>query len=154
MRRFRTSITLISATVLAAACASIISGTSENVSVTSDPLGATVLLEPGGLKFTTPVTLPLKRKDAPYLLTFTLAGYKPYETYIHTTTNNWVWGNLLLGGLIGLAVDFSNGAATALTPKQVQANLEKVDVHTRGNSGDTVLVFASDGRLLATVILE
>ncbi len=40
-------------------------------------------------------------------------------------TNGWVWGNIVFGGLIGLAIDASTGGMYKLTPEQVSAELRK-----------------------------
>ena len=39
--------------------------------------------------------------------------------------NNCVWGNILIGGIIGLVIDMSNGSVNELQPKDVHFNFEK-----------------------------
>ena len=52
-----------------------------------------------------------------------LAGYKPYETTLTRKVSGWVWGNIVFGGLIGLAVDAISGGLYNLTPEQVSGTL-------------------------------
>jgi len=37
--------------------------------------------------------------------------------------SGWVWGNLAIGGLIGLAVDAISGGMYKLTPEQISASM-------------------------------
>ena len=52
-----------------------------------------------------------------------LAGYQPYETTVTHSVSGWVWGNIVIGGLIGLAVDAISGGLYKLTPEQVSATM-------------------------------
>ena len=51
------------------------------------------------------------------------AGYQPYEMVFSRSTSGWVWGNIVFGGLIGLAVDAITGGLYKLSPELVQASL-------------------------------
>jgi hypothetical protein len=57
-----------------------------------------------------------------------LDGYQPYETVLTRKTSGWVAGNIVLGGLIGLAIDFATGGAYILSPEQINAELEKSSI--------------------------
>jgi hypothetical protein len=70
----------------------------------------------------TPETVSLARKRE-YVVHIALDGYKEAQIPLEHGTNGWVWGNLLCGGLIGLIVDFSTGAAYKLEPDQVHLEL-------------------------------
>lgn len=93
--------------------------------VSSSPSGATVKVEPGAFEANTPTVLTLDRKNAPYVLTFQLDGYSTRQFAIGASINEWVWGNILIGGLIGFAVDHSTGAATELSPTKIHVDLRK-----------------------------
>lgn len=157
MRKRRTVAKLVVvATITALAtssCATIISGSTQKIAVTSMPDGATVTSTPGNFQVTTPAQLALRRKDGPYTLKFEKAGYQPYEVRLSTDTNGWLFGNLLIGGLIGIVIDMNTGAAEKLTPERVHANLTQVKLGLRGSTDDTVIVFAADGSLLAAITL-
>ena len=77
----------------------------------------------------TPVTLTLKRgagyfKSEVYTLAFNKEGYAPQQLTITGSTSGWYFGNILLGGLIGmLAVDPVTGAMYSL-PKSVSATMQ------------------------------
>jgi len=112
-------------------CASIMGGgTKQNVQISSTPAAAKVKVERSGVmgrvepvwEGTTPATVTLKRKSE-YLVTVTLEGYKPTEVTLEHGTNGWVWGNLICGGIIGLIIDFTNGAAKKLVPDEVNVQL-------------------------------
>jgi len=137
----------------ALSCASIVSGTTQEIEVTSVPPGARVTAEPGDLSVRTPDVLKLRRKEAPYRLTFSMDGYEPYSVTIASNTNGWVWGNLIIGGLIGIVVDYSTGAAEALSPKQVHANLIENRVSSEADD-QALYVFSEEGRLMAVLQLE
>ena len=103
-------------------CASIVNGTKQDIRINSDPTGAQVSIN--GVKYTTPAVIKLKR-GSNHSLTFTKEGYEPVTLKIDKKFNSWVLGNLIFGGVIGLIVDFSNGAAYKLSPEQVNAKLNK-----------------------------
>lgn len=103
-------------------CASIINGTKQDIRINSDPTGAQVSID--GIKYTTPVVVKLKRGKNHSLL-FTKEGYKPVTMKIDKELNAWVLGNLIFGGVIGIIIDFADGAAYKLSPKQVNAKLNK-----------------------------
>ena len=103
------------------ACASILHGSSQEVGIASQPSGATVTVDNQALG-TTPVVAKLKRKDK-HFIAVTMDGYQPFELTTTRSTSGWVWGNIVFGGLIGLAVDLSTGGAYKVNPAQVSAQL-------------------------------
>lgn len=62
--------------LLLCGCATIMTGTADEVSLTSEPSGATVRIQPGLEEVRTPARLTLLRKDGPYLLSFELDSYE------------------------------------------------------------------------------
>jgi len=112
---------LASAVVLA--CATIMHGSSQEVGISSQPTGATITVDgqPAG---NTPVTAKLSRKDI-HRVAITLTGYQPFEITTTRKTSGWVWGNILFGGLIGLAVDAISGGLYDVRPEQIPAQLSK-----------------------------
>jgi hypothetical protein len=112
---------LAAVAALICSCASIMHGTHQDVGISSNPTGAAVSVD-GLLKGNTPVIANLTRKDN-HIVRIELAGYKPYETTLTRSVSGWVWGNILLGGLIGLAVDAISGGLYNLTPEQVSGQL-------------------------------
>jgi hypothetical protein len=109
------------ASLAVAACASIIHGTRQDVGISSSPSAALVTVDRIQTG-TTPVVAHLTRKDN-HIVRIELAGYKPYETTLTRKVSGWVWGNIVFGGLIGLAVDAISGGLYNLTPEQVSGTL-------------------------------
>ena len=114
-------IAAIIAVATLSACASIMHGTSQDVGISSSPTTATVTLDNqhGGV---TPFIAHLSRKDH-HVVKLTLAGYAPAEMTLTRKTSGWVWGNIVFGGLIGLAVDAITGGLYNLTPEQLTSTL-------------------------------
>ena len=53
-----------------------------------------------------------------------LAGYQATEVALTPRMSGWYWGNLLIGGLIGmLAVDPATGAMWSITPEKIEQKL-------------------------------
>lgn len=120
MRRF-----IVAAAVACSlsACATVVHGTRQHVSVTSTPRGATVFVDDQQLGVT-PVTLKLSRDDH-HRVRLELEGYEPYEVLLTRHVSGWVWGNLVYGGIPGLAIDAISGAMYRLKPDSVDATLTR-----------------------------
>lgn len=105
-------------------CASIIHGTQQDVGLSSSPTSAKVTVN-GRTLGQTPVVAKLARKDN-HVVKFELDGYAPTEMTLTRGVSGWVWGNIVFGGVIGLAVDAMTGGLYKLTPEQLNAQLGKV----------------------------
>lgn len=102
-------------------CATIMNGTTQKIGISSSPTGANVSVDnqPRGM---TPLFVDLKRKDT-HLVRMEKSGFDVFETAITRHTSGWVWGNIIFGGLIGLAVDAISGGIHRLEPEQIHATL-------------------------------
>ena len=120
------------------ACASIVHGSKQDVSFSSSPTGATVFVDNQELGVT-PVTLKLTRKDH-HFVRLEMAGYLPYETMLTRGVSGWVWGNVVVGGIPGLAIDAITGALYRLTPETVEATLVPRRSSLAPASGDALQV--------------
>ena len=106
-------------------CATIMNGRKEMVPIKTNPEGATA--EINGHKCTTPCSIELTRGHN-YVLRITKKGYKSKKVDLFgKSADGWLWGNLLLGGIIGLGVDYGTGAAYDFEPEFVFKDLEPVD---------------------------
>ena len=112
-----------------AACASIMHGAHQDVGISSSPTNAKVNVDNMPLG-NTPVVANLKRGDN-HLVKIELPGYAPFEATLTKKVSGWVWGNIVLGGLIGLAVDAITGGLYNLTPEQISGTLAKQSASTR-----------------------
>lgn len=127
-----------------AACASIMHGTSQDVGISSSPTAATVTLD-NQAAGQTPYIAHLSRKDN-HVVKLTLPGYAPAEMTVTRKTSGWVWGNIVFGGLIGLAVDAMTGGLYNLTPEQLSATLasQKASIAPTKDGIFIVLVHQAD----------
>jgi len=110
---------------LIAGCATIIHGTRQNIAVSSVPSGARVIVK-GVHMATTPAVIELKRNESNIILRFEKEGYEPVEVALNRSVDGWIAGNIIFGGLIGLAIDFISGGAYQLTPSEVNAILAEL----------------------------
>lgn len=95
------------------ACATIVSGVSESIRFESKPTGATVKVD--GATYTTPADVTLSRRTN-HDVEFSMPNYVLAKRQVLRDTNGWVFGNILIGSIIGLAVDYSTGASNNLEP--------------------------------------
>lgn len=117
-----TALCAIASLAILPGCASIISGSKQNVRINSRPPGATVEID-GSPAGRTPMAANLERKTS-HRVVISLRGYKPYEVTLEQKFNGWVLGNILIGGLIGIIIDSSTGATYYLTPGEIDAALQ------------------------------
>lgn len=126
------------AVVLSAGCASIMHGTTQKIGVSSSPTGASVIVDNKPLGMT-PVFADLKRGEE-HIISIEAPGYQKAQLTVTKSVSGWVWGNIVLGGLIGLAVDAITGGLYNLSPEQITAELKKSDVSASVNDGDVVVL--------------
>ena len=118
-------LTTITGISFAFSSATIINGTTQNISFNSEPEGAKVLLN-GVQKCTTPCTLSLA-KDEYESVTFKKEGYKskvlPLETSMHGTVLLNILGFNL--GIFSTTTDMANGSAYEYSPAQYFVELKQ-----------------------------
>lgn len=119
----------LSAVALLAAlcgCASVVRGTTELVTIQSVPSGAAVTTDIGLSCPATPCQLKVPR-NKPFTATAKLGkqiGSAKVETVATNEGNNAMVGNIVVGGLIGAAVDSGNGANKDHKPNPVTVYLK------------------------------
>jgi hypothetical protein len=91
-------------------CATIMQGSRQQISISSTPSGASLVID-SGTAIRTPYVAKLKRKDT-HTIRIELAGYKPFELITSRGTSGWVWGNIVFGGVLGLIVDADGEPST------------------------------------------
>lgn len=136
-------VVVLSIALFNAGCASIMGGGGpQKISLNSTPSGAVVTIRGNELSVVTPGTIKLSTKTPLYVLRFEKEGYESVEVTLVQSQNGWVWGNILIGGLIGLVIDFSTGAAYKLTPQEVNVALQEAQ-HANADSQwrDKLLVY-------------
>jgi len=119
--------TIISSTLalvlLTTSCATIVSGSKQNVKFTSNPSTATIFIDEIEVG-KTPFEIKLARKSEHSVL-IKLEGYQTYETKLTKKFNAWYIGNILFGGLIGIIIDPITGAIYNLSSDQINAQMNK-----------------------------
>lgn len=119
---------LFAAAFVASGCATMISGSYQNVKVTSTPAGAKACSKDNCI--TTPGELKLAR-GSDHEIVITLDGYVSHLTQLKRAPNPAGGGNMVPlafigpGVLIGAGIDAATGASNVLKPEAVEALLVK-----------------------------
>jgi len=136
---------LVAASVLISGCATIFTGTEANVKVNATPAAATIVIkaQTGQVFYQgeVPAEVKLPKKNT-YSVEVSLTGYKTQSILIGQNVEGWFWGNLCLGGVVGMVIDWATGGMWDLNPKQIDAKL--VVAMTNGASGPAVVFYARD----------
>jgi hypothetical protein len=110
-------------------CASIISGRHQEVTFRSSPDEALVTID-GRAIGKTPLTAQIERKNNPQVVTIEKQGYKTETFQLKSTVNGWLFGNLVLGGLLGSTTDSVTGAAWAYSQDMFSITLNPIGATT------------------------
>lgn len=143
---------------LAGGCASIVHSGNRSISINTDPPGATASIrKTDGTAMNdivvaqkTPCTVSLDPKRSyfrgqSYTLRLELPGYQTTEVALTPKMSGWYWGNLLLGGLIGmLAVDPATGAMWNIAPEKIEQKLPAARSALIRNKTGFVVVLESE----------
>ncbi|MCF8507855.1 MAG: PEGA domain-containing protein [Hyphomonadaceae bacterium] len=110
------------------ACATITRGTTQAFEVRTTPAGASVETSNGLYCKSTPCVIPNVARNSNFTVTVTKPGYKTVTTNVTNAnlgggTANLA-GNILVGGIIGIGVDASNGSLQDLVPNPLILELE------------------------------
>ena len=130
------------------ACATITKGTEDTVKLDSEPTGATVTVSDMANKLrpvecVTPCTLELNRKW-PYNVVFSKDGFESVEAQLEPKLSSdgtaGMAGNILIGGIVGAAIDGSTGAMNDLKPNPLFVTLTPIGglVSVENAVGDVV----------------
>lgn len=108
--------------VLATGCATITSGTSQTIAVTTEPAGADCQFTRDGKLVgrinPTPGVMPVSKASGNIGVSCTKEDYQPTVGSVSSEFQAMTFGNILLGGIIGVAVDAASGAMNKY-PEQV-----------------------------------
>ncbi|MDQ1832694.1 hypothetical protein [Massilia scottii] len=135
--KFTPAFAMVAAALALSGCASMHSGTTQQVKVSSNPVGATVYTavkttdSQGNESVTnkvavgvTPLTVTLSRKHG--ALYVEKAGFAPTEVALTTKMNPWMWGNILLTSPLSTSIDTSTGASREYDPGEYMIDLQPV----------------------------
>ncbi len=116
-------ILMLSLALLQISCASIINESTDRVLVTTIPKGAKI--ESDDNTCISPCHLTLRRGRS-YVLKISKENYKTKEIYLDG--RSWdaaMWGNVLIGGFIGLGIDMASEKGYDFEPENVSTALQK-----------------------------
>jgi len=119
-------VSVILAAIVTCGCASIVSTSNQNITISSDPDGATIKID-GMPMGKTPATVPVKRSSANKTIVMEKDGYESQQITAASGTNPWFFGNIISGGLYGSTTDAISGAAYEYSPGQFYAVLKAKD---------------------------
>ncbi len=136
--------------VTVAGCASVISGARQSVSIKSHPSDAKVTVyNINGAQAAvgqSPAVFRLPRSNgffakAEYRIVIEKQGYRTAEVQLEAKLNGWYFGNLFIGGLLGLVViDPATGAMWSLSPKLVDEVLKPQNASRIREEGGLVVM--------------
>lgn len=132
MKRFNKGIIclLLGLTLFVAnGCASIFNGNASMLSIMTNPENATVTIKgsQSGEKIVqhTPCSITLS-KGSDYMVKIDFAGYQSENIIIRRDIAGWFWGNLLLGGVIGMVIDYGTNNMWTHSPSNINIDLTKL----------------------------
>ncbi|MDQ5984604.1 MAG: hypothetical protein CSYNP_00299 [Syntrophus sp. SKADARSKE-3] len=118
-------------------CASIVSGTHQEIKISSEPAGATVIIgweeEKDNVKTmagrtvaagVTPVTVSISRRDG--MIEVVKEGYKAQTVKLERGFNYWFLGNVALTSPLSSMIDSTTGALNEYKPGEYMVKLEPV----------------------------
>lgn len=127
------SVIAVATACLLTGCATVTRGTTNQVQITSDPVGATVRTSLGHA-CVTPCTLQIDRKSA-FSVVYSMRGYSDQTIAVNTQLAGGgaagFAGNLILGGIVGMGVDAATGATLEHIPNPVHAVLLRAGGRSR-----------------------
>lgn len=99
--------------LLAPGCASVVDGTSQQIALNSNPPGAQCMMTRKGEiigNTTTPGAVLIKKTKHDIEVSCSKPGYETSTAYLKSEIQDSTWGNIILGGGIGWAIDSASGA--------------------------------------------
>ena len=100
--------------LLLPACATVVNGTNQSVTVETLPAGASCAVDRAGVRVgvvpQTPGSLVVDKSRHDLMVTCGKPGYQTTAVTQASSFNGWTFGNILIGGAVGLVVDAATGA--------------------------------------------
>ena len=109
-------LTCAAAALALSGCATITQGSKQSVYFNTAPTGAKCSIERTGdgilyPEFITPQSLEVSKDKDELIIKCRKPGYEDAFIRTDSTFQSWTLGNLLIGGIFGLGLDFASGAA-------------------------------------------
>lgn len=152
--------TLLAVLFAASGCATLVKGTDESVTVMTEPSGATCALDRDGHSIAmikaTPETVEVDRDKDDIVITCDLEKFETTVGRLESEFGGATLGNILLGGVVGLAVDAASGAnneypdsiTLVMMPKRFKSMAQRDRIYDllKGQAHDRMAVRITDLR--------
>ncbi len=126
MRKVMTTTSLI-ALMLTTGCGSIIHGSEQKITFSSNPSGAQVLYD-GGVRGITPCEINLKRRPLKNIVVIQKEGFVDKQIEVKTGVSMWaLLGNAVIGVIPGWIIDAATGSFGQIYTEAFQVDLVPVD---------------------------
>ncbi|MBI3453543.1 MAG: hypothetical protein HY057_12105 [Rhodospirillales bacterium] len=107
-------VSTVALAAVVAACSSIATGTSQQIQIVTDPIGAECKVNREGVVIavvtSTPGPVIVDRTKHSLTIVCQKEGYEPTEQFVKSDIQAMTFGNILIGGGIGWAIDSASGA--------------------------------------------
>jgi hypothetical protein len=114
MARIKLALAVVALALLGSGCATVTKGTNQAVTIHTDPDGATCdvsrELKTVASIAATPGQVTVDKAFGAIDVSCRKTGHQSTELRVDSQVQGWTFGNILLGGLIGFAVDAASGA--------------------------------------------
>ena len=124
MNKITTIIVAVASMTMLSSCATMFTGTTQKVTITSNPPAADVIIN-GVTRGVTPLELSIKKEIKGQPIELKKGGYES-KTFMPTTTFNSTAILNIFTGLVGFAVDYATGSLMKYDPTTYDLTLEKV----------------------------
>lgn len=108
-------------------CATLFNGTTNTLKVESPTPAVAVSISNANkatvANVTTPSEVKLHPAEGPFMLIFKDAAGHQQDYEVQRGLSGWLFGNVLLGGLIGLGIDLGTGSLHTLKPHEVNMDM-------------------------------
>lgn len=117
--KFIKAICVLCLALISQACASVVSDDKSTTYIETDPENARCELHGQDFKrvINTPNSISLPAEAAPLTIACKAAGYATTTESLDTKADGWIFGNILLGGIVGIVIDAARGAGQKYPPR-------------------------------------
>lgn len=121
MKSLKLITTTFGLTLLLSSCATILKGSDQLVTISSNVQGATVSVN-GKEVGKTPFTGEIER-GSETVVVLTAKNYQAKTITLDTAIEPIFWGNVILGGVLGSTTDYSTGSMYKYAPVNINVDL-------------------------------
>lgn len=157
MSKLRAALILSATALVIAACATVLEGTTQNMTVTTLPEDASCVLERDGnvlaTVLSTPETVEVSKEGAPIRLVCSKPNYLDASRIVLAGFDGFTAGNLLFGGMVGVVIDASTGAVNQY-PEEVSVMLPPAWFEDEGERDAFFDILKADAEFRAVEALD